>query len=209
MPANASYGPEKYRVCLWHADPNVLAEASTVLAQSNFDVAASGRRGVDLIDWVCSNPVDLIVTGNRLEGIDGVEALLNIADCKPVPSLMILRGETLAAVEQVLSDHVMSFLTEPLRAAELVPNAILTLRRFFEIQSLRGELSAARSHLADAKVCYLAKCHLMREHDLTEPEAHQRLQRMATDGRIRLAAAAKRVLDGARDPKRQSISHAS
>jgi DNA-binding NarL/FixJ family response regulator len=85
MAANSSYGPARYRVCVWHADRDTLAKASALLAESNFDVAASGRSGSELVEWVCTNPVDLVVTGDRLEEINGIEALLNIADCKTVP----------------------------------------------------------------------------------------------------------------------------
>jgi two-component system, response regulator / RNA-binding antiterminator len=122
---------------------------------------------------------------------------------------MIVCAEGLAEIEQVLSDHVMSFLTEPLRADELVPNVLLTLRRFSEMEKLKSELATAKSSLAEAKTCYLAKCRMMREYGLTEPEAHQRLQRMATDGRIRLAEAARRVLDEAQDHKRLPVGQPS
>ncbi len=187
-------GPVRYVVGVWHQDANTRSQIIALLREQNFDVAGEGVDGLSLVRWATKATPDLIIAGQELDGLAGVNALLKIASERSVPAILISPAESLAIVEKMLADHVMSFLCEPIRAAEIVPNAYLVLRRFSQMQHLKNELNTVRNSLSDTKICFLAKFELMRCENISEPEAHQRLQRMATDNRIKLVDAARRVL---------------
>ena len=187
-------GPFQHKIAIWHKNPETRELCATELLKHSMEVVSQGVDGVAMVSWVTKNEVDLIICGESLQGLDGASALLQISEFKATPGILISPAESLASIQKLLADHVMSYLCEPIRPLEIIPNVLLVMRRFSQMQRLKSELNALRETMSDAKYCYLAKYEIMRNENLCELDAHQRLQRMATDNRIKLVDAAKRIL---------------
>lgn len=187
-------GPSRHRVFIFHSDPGTVEKLTAAVHEHNFETPVIGHSGTHLIRAAIAEPVDVLIVGHRLEDLDGSAALLKIAESKILPSIVVAPPDAHRDLEALLMDHVMSFLSEPFEAAAVVPTLHLTLRRFFQMQNLRRELNRLRGSLSELKICFQAKCKLIYALHISEEEAHSRMQRMATDNRIRLVDVAKRIL---------------
>lgn len=187
-------GPRRYRVMIFHRDQQTLDHLVAAVQQENFETPVVGHSGDELIRAATTEPVDVLIVGHRLLDRDGTAAILKIAETKILPSIVVAPADVHGSIEAMLMDHVMSFLCEPFPTAAVVPTVHLTLRRFFQMQNLRCELNRLRASLNEMKVCFQAKCKLISSLQISEEEAHNRMQRMATDNRIRLIDVAKRIL---------------
>ncbi len=188
-------GPNQYKVGVWHKNQSVREQIVLILRKHNFVILGEGVNGKAFYDWAISNAVDLVIVAAELDELDGITALLRVAGHKAIPAIVVAPTDALASIELMMADHIMSFLSEPVRQAEILPNAYLVLRRFAQMQRLKDELSTFRNTLSELKICYAAKVELMQAEVISEPIAHQKLQRMATDNRIRLVEAARRILE--------------
>lgn len=69
------------------------------------------------------------------------------------------------------------------------------MMRFNADQKLRSALSDTRAKLAERKTIDRAKGLLMERHKLSEPDAYQKLRRLAMDNNLKMVDIAQRILD--------------
>lgn len=183
------------RVAVFHHDPETLQTIIRALEQLGHEISFSGDDGRHLVNTVRSNPeVDMIVTGNQLSSIDGVSALLEIADQRDVPAIVVTRQRSLEMVERALQDHVMAYLIEPITAEEIKPTVYLVVKRFEQFVELKQEVEDLQELLETRRNIERAKGVLMRRHDINENQAYSRLRKAAMDGRVKIIAVAMDIL---------------
>lgn len=183
------------RVAVFHHDADVRQTITRALEQLGHQVPLSGTDGRQLAEAVMNNAeIDMIVTGNQLSTIDGVSALLEIADQRDVPAIVVTRQRSLEMVERALQDHVMAYLIEPLTAEEIKPTVYLVVKRFEQFVELKQEVEDLQELLETRRNIERAKGVLMRRHDIDENEAYGRLRRTAMNGRTKIISVAMKIL---------------
>jgi response regulator NasT len=88
----------------------------------------------------------------------------------------------------------MAYLTKPYRATDLVPAIEIAVSRFKEMNQLASEVSELSEQLRMRKVIERAKAALIKELNLTEPQAFDWLQKTAMDKRKKMIEVAEVVL---------------
>jgi len=175
--------------------PSRTAVAETVTAQGG-QVVGNGSRVEDAVRLVDLHGPDVTVLAFGLGDGDGVEAARQVMSARPC-ALVLLTSRTDAQVAaQAAAAGIVGFLAKPLRAEELGPALDLAVSRFRDLEAVRRENRDLRRKLDSRRLIDRAKALLIERLDLTEPEAHRRIQKAAMDTRRTMADVAQSVLVG-------------
>jgi len=166
------------------------------LAEAGCDVVAVAPDAQDLTRRVREAGAEVIVCDLDDPGCDALESMRALNRDEPRPVVLFAnRGEP-DQIEAALEAGVAAYVVEGLTPNRVRPVIEVAVRRFRAHQALREELESTRATLAARKLIDGAKARLMETRKLSEQEAYRRLRRMAMDRGIRLAEAAKAVLNG-------------
>jgi response regulator NasT len=113
------------------------------------------------------------------------------------PIVMFTDDSDTSHVRAAIAAGVTAYVVAGLAAERIKPVLEVAQARFEHEESLRRELTEARSQLADRKTIDRAKGLLMQRHQIGEPEAYARIRKAAMDKGLRMAEIAQRIVDAA------------
>lgn len=187
------------KVAVWHPSSDTRDMLCSAVESLGYEITGSGELGVELIKHATegeeSSRPELVICGIHLNDRNGVRCLIEIAEQRAIPAIVVTDDKSLASVEKALEDHVMAYLVEPIRESEIRPTIYLVLRRFEQFEELKEEVVDLKESLHARKLIERAKAVIMRRSDIDEETAYQRLRRFAMDNRIKMAEAAEKILD--------------
>jgi response regulator NasT len=141
-----------------------------------------------------------VITDIKMPELDGLQAAALIYEQHPVPIILVSAYHTPEMLERAGTDHVLSYLVKPIKAADLQPAIAIARRRFEEFQAMRQEVTDLRHGLNERHLIEVAKGILMRESGLDdEHAAFLRLQQMAKEEHKQLPEMAQTILASEED----------
>jgi len=113
---------------------NLVSFKATFRIKYNVHTAISGE---DAIKILRANPIDIIITDQRMPNMTGVEFLESILEEYPDPMRILLTGyaDLNAVIDAVNKGKIFHYLTKPWNEEELD----LTIKRAFEVYTLRKD----------------------------------------------------------------------
>ena len=165
-----------------------------ILPRMGHQVVAAACDGRELVDLCRDLRPDLVITDIRMPEMDGIDAASAIYQDHSCPVILVSAYHDAELVERAEVDHIMGYLVKPIKQADLEPAIALACRRFEQFQALRQEAADLRQALEDRKIIERAKGLLMKKARLDEADAFRRLQKLASDRNLKLAAVAQMVL---------------
>ena len=113
---------------------NLVSFKATFRIKYNIHTAISGE---DAIKILRANPIDIIITDQRMPNMTGVEFLESILEEYPDPMRILLTGyaDLNAVIDAVTKGKIFHYLTKPWNEEELD----LTIKRAFEVYTLRKD----------------------------------------------------------------------
>lgn len=165
-----------------------------MLPRCGHQVVSSAKTGQQLVEHCRQASPDLVITDIKMPELDGIEASTQINQERPIPVILVSAYHDPALIERAESNHVSAYLVKPISFADLQPAIAVAVKRFAELQSLRGENADLKQALSDRKLIEQAKGILMKVANVDEKDAHRRLQSLATDLNKKLVEAAQHVI---------------
>ena len=111
------------------------------------DINVSGVcSGEKALEHLSQNPVDVVVMGIRMPGMDGVETLKEIKRCQPLVEVIMLTG--LASVKtatQVMELGAFDYLLKPIEIDQL----IYKIQDAYLVKSLKNTIDKEKSWSGD------------------------------------------------------------
>jgi AmiR/NasT family two-component response regulator len=169
--------------------------AEAVTAQGG-QVVGNGSRVEDAVRLVDLHRPDVAVLAVGLGDGDGVEAARQVMSQHPCALVLLTSRTDPRVVARAVETGILGFLAKPLRQEELGPALDLAVSRFHDLEAVRKENQDLKRKLESRKVIDRAKAVLIQQLNLTEPEAHRRIQKAAMDTRRTMADVAHAVLVG-------------
>jgi response regulator NasT len=154
-------------------------------------VADGGRQ---LMELCRAERPDLVITEVALADMDGLEATNEINREREVPVILVSNHHDGDTQARAIQDHVMAYLTKPVKEGDLAAAITLALARFQDWKSLRKEAADLRQALEDRKLVERAKGIVTRRVNVPEAEAFRRLRKLASDQNRKLAEVARDIL---------------
>ncbi len=168
-----------------------LTESLTALG---FEVVANVADGESAITAVKTLKPDIAILDVKMPVLDGLSAAEEILSEKICAVVMLTAFSQIELIEKANDAGVMAYLTKPYRATDLVPAIEIAVSRFKEMNQLASEVSELSEQLRMRKVIERAKAALIKELNLTEPQAFDWLQKTAMDKRKKMVEVAEIVL---------------
>jgi AmiR/NasT family two-component response regulator len=165
-----------------------------ILPALGHEVVCAAQTGHELIEKCKATNPDLIITDIKMPDMDGIDAVKGLSANAPVPAILVSAYYDDDLIRRAEADHIMAFLTKPIKQQDLATTIALTLRRFEQFQALRKESADLKQALEDRKVIERAKGLLMKKANLDEQSAFRRLQYLARDNNKKLVEIANTVL---------------
>ncbi len=169
-----------------------------ILPRLGHRVVAAAENGEQLVDFCHFYRPDLVITDIKMPHMDGIEAALKIYEQTPIPVILVSAYNDAKLIERAEVDPIMAYLVKPIKQTDLEPAIRLAMHRFEQFEALRREASDVRQALEDRKVIERAKGVLMKELNLSEPEAFRRLQKTASAKNLKLIEVAQLALTTAK-----------
>lgn len=113
---------------------NLISFKATFRLKYNIHTAISGEKAIKILK---NNPIEIIITDQRMPNMTGVEFLQSILDEYPEPIRILLTGyaDLNAVIDSVNKGKIFHYLTKPWNEEELD----MTIKRAFEVYTLRKE----------------------------------------------------------------------
>ena len=184
---------ESLHLIVAHGKPDVRLDIRSAVLPDH-RIGAECATVTELHRAIGNTQPDLIITGIDFPDGDGLDAVIQIGNESPLPTVVVTSKRTQSLVEKAMQDHVMAYLLEPVQPDELSAAIVLALGRFEQLKELSGEVEDLRQALADRKLIERAKGILMGQKSISETDAFVALRTVAQNERVKLVEIARRIL---------------
>ena len=170
-----------------------LATRLRLLGHEPLGPVADGYQAVALAH---SEHPDLYLFDIGMPRLDGLAAAALLAEQGLRRPVVVITGlDDPALVERSIDTGVSAYLTKPIDDRELDAAIRLAAHRHAELEALEAQAAEARQALVDRKLVERAKGILIDALALSEAEAFGRIQRTARQRNLRLADAARQIVE--------------
>jgi two-component system, response regulator PdtaR len=193
----------KGRILVVDDDRLVLATVTHGLAQAGYEVIDADN-GDDAILLAHQRKPDLALLDIRMEGKSGFDVAEYLRDVSRIPFMFLSAFADEQTIAQVKALGAVAYMVKPLDVAQIVPTVEAAFARLRSrpatpagaVPAPSGVNGTALPPPADplADPVPLAVGVLMHRYSLLRPAAWQRLQRLAGEQQISVAAQAERLL---------------
>jgi response regulator NasT len=182
------------KVLLADFHPQRARELEQSLVGQGIEVVRLGRDEI-LPDAVLANRPDLVIVDMELPDRDGLADIRATSARSPLPIVLFVDQDDGEFMEQALEAGVSSYNIVGASLPEMKPILRMAVAMFQRFRSLETELHKAEASLDERKIVERAKAKLMRQRNISEPEAYALLRRRAMDEGRRIPEIAAEILD--------------
>ena len=180
---------EQLRIAIADSNPVILDALRERLASFGHEVVAACSSGEDLIAACLSHRPNLIISdlGVTCKVDDLIAAVHKICGETATP-VIIVSADSPEHIEEVRlgSSSIMAHLIRPVSAGSLAACISLSMTRFAQYAAVVKEVADLKNSIQERKLIERAKGILMDRANLTEAEAHERLQKLASTRNIKM-----------------------
>lgn len=130
-------------------DNNLISFKATFRMKYNVFVALSGDEAIEILS---EQPIEIIITDQRMPGMTGVEFLESIIPIHPDPMRILLTGyaDMAAVVDAINKGKIFHYLTKPWKEEELdktIQDALVVYKEKMEERAKVSDLSLSNTQL--------------------------------------------------------------
>ncbi|MGE5608381.1 MAG: ANTAR domain-containing response regulator, partial [Bacillota bacterium] len=137
----------------------------------------------------------LVLLDIRLDGVDGIDLASQLLKERRCPMIIISAYSDRDLLDRAKSAGVFGYLIKPVGERTLEAQIEIAVGRFAEQERLRAEKEKLEHDLETRKLVERAKGVLMKRANLSEEDAHRRLQQESQKRRIGMAELCKRIIE--------------
>lgn len=162
-------------------DPVVRPTIKTLLTDLGYSVIGEADNGGQALSLARSLKPDVVLVNLAMESSLSGSDVAKTLGAERVGAVILFSTNTdtdvLGALE---TGGAMGFLSQPFRAADIVPTVFIAMARLTEIKTLEAEIKELNERMEARKLVGRAKAILMEKHGLSEREAFYRIQSQST-----------------------------
>ena len=183
------------RIVIADDEPITRMDLAEILKEAGYDVVGEASDGFDAIELCRKTKPNLILMDIKMPLLDGLKAskIINnesLADC----IVLITAYSGKEFIEEAKAAGVMGYVIKPINEKSLLPAIEIALSKSEEIQEIRSESQKSKESLEDRKKIEKAKGILMREENLTEAEAYNKIRKISMDKRCQMKNIAEIII---------------
>ncbi len=176
----AAGGP--VRVVIAEDEAIIRMDLREMLREEGHDVVGEARDGAEAVELARRLHPDVVFMDIKMPRMNGLEAAAVIGEERLAPVVMVTAFSQSEQIEEACRAQAMAYVVKPFSRGDIIPAMHIAISRYAEARLLEGEVADLTKRLETRKAVNRAKGLLMAR-GLSEPEAFQRLQRLAMDKR--------------------------
>jgi AmiR/NasT family two-component response regulator len=181
-PAPGSEAVAPARVLIAEDEAIIRMDLREMLKEEGHDVVGEARDGVEAVELARKLRPDVVFMDIKMPRMNGLEAAAVIGEERIAPVVMVTAFSQSEQIEEASRAQAMAYVVKPFSRSDIIPAMRIAMSRYAEARLLEDEVSDLTERLETRKAVDRAKGILMAR-GLSEPEAFQRLQRLAMDKR--------------------------
>jgi len=159
----------------------ILKQLSRFLSESGIHVIGSTIDGYDLLRKVHSMYPDLVIVDDRMKGMYGHEISETIVAEKVCPVIALIRASELNHYVNLNQEAIFTPVVKPCGKDMLMNTIHIMVKTAKSILALENEVGRISKEKDSKKIVDEAKTILMKNMNLTEEEAHRKIQKQSMD----------------------------
>ena len=143
---------EKFHVLLVDDEPSILRSLKFVLKADGYEIYTA-ENGLDALEIVKENPIDLIISDHQMPGMNGVEFLKKVHNLNSDIISILLTGhaDVKVAVEAINKGKVYKFFTKPWDDVQLKIDIRLALEYLVSLRERRKQIEIIKQQNIELK----------------------------------------------------------
>ncbi|EGT3616322.1 response regulator [Clostridium perfringens] len=178
-------------------EPITRMDTREILEANGYDVVGEASDGFEAIE-VCKkyNP-SLVLMDIDMPLLDGIKASKVLTREKLVGGIILLTAfEDKKYIEMAKEVGAFGYMIKPVNEKVFIPTIEMCLSKASEFNELKRDFDKINSKLNDRKLIEKAKGILVKQLNLTEDEAYNKIRKLSMDRRTTMAEIAKIIIVG-------------
>lgn len=183
------------RVLIVEDDTLVGMGLKAQLEKMGHQVVGQAANPAEAASLFQSEQPELVLLDIRLKGGDGIQLAEELLRQRRCPMIIVSAYSDSELIDRASAVGVFGYLIKPVSDKGLEAQIEVALRRFGEQEELRAEKERLAQDLETRKLMERAKGILMKRANLSEDDAHRRLQQESQKRRIPMPELCKRIIE--------------
>ena len=185
----------KYRIVVADDEPITRMDLREILTDENYDVVGEASDGYDAVELCRRFKPDLVLMDIKMPILDGIKATEIIMKENLAKGVIMLTAYTgVEFVERAKKTGVMGYIVKPISKVNLIPAIEVAISKSEEILQIKKDMQKTKEKLEHRKTVERAKGILMKNEDLTEEEAYNKIRKLSMDKRCSMGNIAAAII---------------
>ena len=186
---------EPRRVLVAEDEGLIRLDIVETLSGAGFEIVGEASNGEEAVKLALELEPDLCVMDVKMPKMDGITAAEKILAELSCVVVMLTAFSQTELVERARDAGAMAYVVKPFTPADLIPAVEIALSRHQEIESLEEEVADLADRFETRKRVDRAKGLLMKNMEMTEPDAFRWIQKTSMDRRLSMREVADAVIN--------------
>lgn len=182
------------RIVIAEGDPAQRKILKQILSEYGYQVTAEVSDGIAVLKAIQQIQPDLAIIDAHLPVKNGVEVARILDENRIAPVLLLTSSRHREIVESVKDTCVFAHLIKPVQKETLIPAIEIAIANFQRLIAVERELKKSKNELKARKIIDQAKAILMKNLQITEPEAFRMMQKQSMQKRKSMEAIAESIV---------------
>lgn len=182
------------RVIIGSSNEKVSGQLGQFLIENGMNIIGETKDGYDLLRRVHTVYPDLVIVDYNMKGLSGHEISEVLISEKICPVIALIGTNELQYFVNLSQEPTFAPLIKPCNKQMLLSTANLLNKTSKSIYKLENEVTHLKSHQDKKEIINKAKKLLMENMQLTEDEAHRRIQKQSMDKGLSMIKIAEAII---------------
>ncbi|WP_408009238.1 ANTAR domain-containing response regulator [Pseudalkalibacillus sp. A8] len=184
----------KPKIVLVEDEAILRLDVKEMLEDAGYEVIGEAGDGEQAIELAHELDPDLVIMDIKMPKMNGVKASKIISQTRKIPILMLTAYSQKDFIEGAKEANVLGYLVKPISESNLIPAVEIALAQAKQMSRFEEEIDRRDRKLKARKRIERAKGILMKEKNLSEETAYEKMRKISMNKQISLERTAIAIL---------------
>lgn len=185
---------QSYRIVIADDEALICMDLKEMLEEAGHEVVGIGSDGVEALDLTKKLHPDLVILDVKMPRLDGIQAAKMIAHDSLAPVVLLTAFGDEDMVEKAKKSFVFGYVMKPVDEKFLFPTIEIAVGQFQHKKEMIRHVHEVEQELATRKIVDRAKGLLMDYYNISEEEAHRKMQLTSMKRGLSISEVAQKVV---------------